>query len=96
MSTCKFGNYLKLTGLLAFSELTQPFTHCFYSEYAEKSPQHFNATLFTSWFAVIGSFLTIDARIGRVMKRDVLQNTWSSLPAHYSSLGGPTRGLSAI
>jgi hypothetical protein len=36
--------------------------------------------------------LTIDARMGRVMKRGVLQNTWS-LQAHYSSLGGPARGL---
>jgi hypothetical protein len=42
---------------------------------AEKTPQHFNASLFTIWVAVIGSFLTIDARMGRVMKRGVLQNT---------------------
>jgi hypothetical protein len=44
------------------------------------------------WVAVIGSFLTIDARMGRVMKRGVLQNTGSCLQAHYSSLG-PARGL---
>jgi hypothetical protein len=44
-------------------------------------------------FAVIDSFLTIDARMGRVMKRGVLQNTRSSLQAHYSSLGGPACGL---
>jgi hypothetical protein len=31
------------------------------------------------WVAVIGSFLTIDARMGRVMKRGVLQNTESCL-----------------
>jgi hypothetical protein len=53
-----------------------------------------NASFFlTIWVAVIGSFLTIDARMGRVMKRGVLQNTWSSLQAHYSSIGGPARGL---
>ena len=44
------------------------------------------------WVAVIGSFLTIDARMGRVMKRGVLQNTGSCLQAHYSSLG-PARRL---
>jgi hypothetical protein len=44
------------------------------------------------WIAVIGSFLTIDARMGRVMKRGILQNTGSCLQAHYSSLG-PARGL---
>ena len=60
----------------------QPFTHCFYSEHAEKTPQHFNASLFTVSVAVIGSFLTIDAQIGRVLKRGVLQNTWPSLQAH--------------
>ena len=60
---------------------------------AEKTPQHFNARLFvTIWVAVIGSFLTIDARMGRVMKRGVLQNTGPCLQAHYSSLG-PARGL---
>jgi hypothetical protein len=48
----------------------------------------------TIWVAVIGSFLTIDARMGRVMKRGVLQNTGPCLQAHYSSLG-PARGLNA-
>jgi hypothetical protein len=44
-----------------------------------------NASLFvTIWLAVIGSFLTIDARMGRVMKRGVLQNTGPCLQAHYS------------
>ena len=33
--------------------------------------------------AVIGSFLTIDARMGRVMKSGVLQNTGRWLQAHY-------------
>jgi hypothetical protein len=47
--------------------------------------------LFTIWVAVIGSFLTIDARMGRVMKKGVLQS--SSLQAHYYSLCGPARGL---
>jgi hypothetical protein len=40
-------------------------------------------------------FLTIDARMGRVMKTGVLQNTGSCLQAHYSSLG-PARGLIPI
>jgi hypothetical protein len=44
------------------------------------------------WVAVIRSFLTIYARMGRVMKRGVLQNTRPCLQAHYSSLG-PARGL---
>jgi hypothetical protein len=47
---------------------------------------------FPIWVAVIGSLLTIDVRMGRVMKRGVLQNTRSSLQANYSSLGGPARG----
>ena len=60
---------------------------------AEKTPQQFNASLFVNiWVAVIGSFLTVDARMGHVMKRGVLQNTGSCLQAHYSSLG-PARGL---
>jgi hypothetical protein len=60
---------------------------------AEKTPPHFNASLFVNiWVAVIGSFLTIDARMGRVMKRRVLQNTGPCLPAHYSSFGH-SRGL---
>jgi hypothetical protein len=60
---------------------------------AVKTPQHFNASLFvTIWVAAIGSFLTIDARMGRVMKRGVLQNTGPCLQAHYSFLG-PARGL---
>ena len=63
---------------------------------AEKRPQHFNASLFTIWVSVIGSFLTIDARMGRVMKRGVLQNTWSYLQSHYSSFGGPARGLANL
>jgi hypothetical protein len=83
-------------GCLLLGVKTQPFTHCFYFEYyskTEKTPQHFNASLFvTIWVAVIGSFLTIDARMGRVMKRGVLQNTGPCLQAHYSSLG-PARGL---
>jgi hypothetical protein len=63
---------------------------------AEKTKQHFNASLFvTIWVAVIGTFLTIDARTGRVMKRGVLQNTGPCLQAHYSSLG-PARGLNFI
>jgi hypothetical protein len=48
--------------------------------------------LITIWVAVIGSFLTIDARMGRVMKRGVLQITGPCLQAHYSSLG-PAREL---
>jgi hypothetical protein len=39
------------------------------------------------------TFLTIDARMGRVMKRGVLQNTGPCSQAHYSSLG-PARGAS--
>ena len=35
-------------------------------------------------FAAIGSFLTIDAQIRRVLKRGVSQSTWPSLQAHYS------------
>jgi hypothetical protein len=63
---------------------------------AEKTPQHYNASLFVNiWVAVIGSFLTIDARMGRVMKRGVLQNTGPCLQAHYSSLG-PARGLNQL
>jgi hypothetical protein len=55
---------------------------------AEKTPQHFNASLFvTVWVAVISSFLTIDTRMGHVMKRGILQNTGPCLQAHYSSLG---------
>ena len=63
---------------------------------AEKTPQHFNASLFvTIWVAVIGSFLTIDARMGRVMKRGVLQKTGPCLQAHYSFLG-PARGIPPV
>ena len=58
-----------LTALFPFLELKRSHfnRHCFYS--AEKTPQHFNASLFvTIWVAVIGSFLTIYARMGRVDK----------------------------
>jgi hypothetical protein len=84
-----------LTALLAFLELKHSHLHIvsILNIKAEKTPQHFNASLFvTIWVAVIGSFLTIDARMGRVMKRGVLQNTGPCLQAHYSSLG-PARGL---
>jgi hypothetical protein len=81
-----------LTALLAFFELKRSHLHIV-SVLAEKTPQQFNASLFVNiWVAVIGSFLTVDARMGRVMKRGVLQNTGSCLQAHYSSLG-PARGL---
>ena len=83
------------TALLAFLELKRSHLHIV-SVLAEKTPQQFNASLFVNiWVAVIGSFLsflTIDARMGRVMKRGVLQNTGSCLQAHYSSLG-PAREL---
>ena len=66
-----------LTALLAFLELKRSHLHIV-SALAEKTPQHFNASLFVNiWVAVIGSFLTIDARMGRVMKRGALQNTGS-------------------
>jgi hypothetical protein len=84
-----------LTALLAFLELKHSHLDIvsILNIKAEKTPQHFNASLFvTIWVAVIGSFLTIDARMGRVMKRGVLQNTGPCLQAHYSSLG-PARGL---
>jgi hypothetical protein len=84
-----------LTALLAFLELKHSHLHIvsILNIKAEKTQQHFNASLFvTIWVAVIGSFLTIDARMGRVMKRGVLQNTGPCLQAHYSSLG-PARGL---
>jgi hypothetical protein len=67
-----------LTVLLAFLELKHSHLHIvsILNIKAEKTLQHFNASLFlTIWVAVIGSFLTIDARIERVMKRGVLQNT---------------------
>jgi hypothetical protein len=81
-----------LTALLAFLELKRSHLHIV-SVLAEKTPQHFNVSLFANiWVAVIGSFLTIDARMPNVMKRGVLQNTGSCVQAHYSSLG-PTRGL---
>jgi hypothetical protein len=60
--------------------------HCFHSESADKTPQHFNASLFTIWVAVVSSFLTIDARMGRIMKMGVLQNTRPSSLVHYSVL----------
>jgi hypothetical protein len=66
-----------LTALLAFLELKHSHLHIvsILNIKAEKTPQHFNASLFvTIWVAVICSFLTIDARMGRVMKRGVLQN----------------------
>jgi hypothetical protein len=77
-----------LTALLGFLELKHSHLHIvsILNIKAEKTPQHFNCV------AVIGSFLTIDARMGRVMKRRVLQNTGPCLQAHYSSLG-PARGL---
>ena len=84
-----------LTALLAFLELKHSHLHIvsILNIKAEKTPQHFNASLFvTIWVAVIGSFLTIGALKGRVMKRGVLQNTGPCLQAHYSSLG-PARGL---
>jgi hypothetical protein len=84
-----------LTALLAFLELKHSHLHIVstLNIKAEKTPQHFNASLFvTIWVAVIGSFLTIDARMGRVMKMGVLQNTGPCLQAHYSSLGS-ARGL---
>jgi hypothetical protein len=81
-----------LTALLAFFELKHSHISILNIK-AEKTPQHFNASLFvTIWVAVIGSFLTIDARMGRVMKRGVLQNTGPCLQAHYS-FPGPARGL---
>jgi hypothetical protein len=79
-----------LTALLAFLELQHSHLHIvsILNIKEEKTPQHFNASLFvTIWVAVIGSFLTMDARMGRVMKRGVLQNTGPCLQAHYSSLG---------
>ena len=84
-----------LTALLALLELKHSHLHIvsILNIKAEKTPQHFNASLFvTIWDAVICSFLTIDARMGRVMKRGVLQTTRPCLQAHYSSLG-PARGL---
>jgi hypothetical protein len=84
-----------LTALLAYLELKHSHLHIvsILNIKAEKTPQHFNASLFvTIWVAVIGSLLTIDARMGRVMKRGVLQNPGPCLQAHYSSLG-PARGL---
>ena len=81
-----------LTALLAFVELKHSHLHIvsILNIKAEKTPQHFNASLFvTIWVAVIGSFSTIDARMGRVMKRGV---AGPCLQAHYSSLG-PARGL---
>jgi hypothetical protein len=79
-----------LTALLAFLEVKHSHLHIvsILNIKAEKTPQHFNASLFvTIWVAVIGSFLIIDARMGRVMKRGVLQNTGPCLQAHYSFLG---------
>ena len=61
-----------LTALLAFLELKHSHLHIvsILNKHAEKTPQHFNASLFvTIWVAVIGTFLTIDARIGHVMIR---------------------------
>ena len=58
-----------LTALFPFLELKRSHfnRHCFYS--AEKTPQHFNTSLFvTIWVAVIDSFLTIYARMGRADK----------------------------
>jgi hypothetical protein len=64
-----------LTALLGFLELKHSHLHIvsIVNIKAEKTPEHFNCV------AVIGSFLTIDARMGRVMKRGVLQNTWPSM-----------------
>jgi hypothetical protein len=93
MSTCKSGNYWPR--LLAFLELKHSHLHIVFilNIKAEKTSQHFNASLFVNiWVAVTGYFLTIDARIGLVMKRGILQNTGPCLQAHYSSLG-PARGL---
>jgi hypothetical protein len=71
-----------------FGVKTQPFTHCLCSEQAEKTPQHFNASLFVNiWVLSLVLFLTIDARMGRVMKRGVIQNTGPCVQAYYSSLG---------
>jgi hypothetical protein len=87
---------LKLAGFLAFSELNAAIYTltivAIYSEYAEKTPQHVNGSFFTTLLLSL-FFFTIDARMRCVMKRGVLQNTRSSLQAHYSSLGGPARGL---
>jgi hypothetical protein len=48
---------LLTASLVFFLVKTQPFTHCFYFEWAEKTPQHFNASLFvTIWVAVIDFF----------------------------------------
>ena len=97
MSTCKFGNYLNLAGLLAFSELNAAIYTltivAIYSEYAEKTPQHFNGSICLLLCCCHCFFLTIDARMRCVMKRSVLQTPRSSLQAHYSSIGGPARGL---
>jgi hypothetical protein len=90
-----------LTALLAFFGVKkQPFTHCFCSELRchlhivsvmQRKPRNIlNASLFVNiWVAVIGSFLIIDARMGRVMKRGVLQNTESRLHAHSTILNLP-------
>jgi hypothetical protein len=83
-----------LTALLAVLELKHSHLHIvsILNIKAEKTPQHFNASLFvTIWVGVIGSFLTIDARMGRVVKRGVLQNTGPCLQAHYSSLESARR-----
>jgi hypothetical protein len=61
-----------LTTLLAFLELKHSHLHIvsILNIKAEKTPKHFNASLFvTIWVAVIDSFSTNDARMGRVMKR---------------------------
>jgi hypothetical protein len=89
-----------LTALLAFLELKHSHLHIvsILNIKAEKTPQHFNASLFvTIWVAVIGSFLTIDARMARVMNRGVLQNflallagplffPWACTRARFSSM----------
>ena len=59
-----------LTALLGFLDLKHSHLHMvsILNIKAEKTPQHFNASLFvTIWVAVIGSFLTIDARMRRVI-----------------------------
>ena len=77
-----------LTALLAFLEFKRSHLHIVSVLNKQRKPRNiFNASLFVNiWVALIGSFFIIYARMGRVLKRGVLQNTDSRLQAYSTIL----------
>jgi hypothetical protein len=82
-----------LTALLAFLELKHSHLHIVSILNEQRKPRNILMRVCLLLFGLLSlTFLTIDARMGRAMKRGVLQNTGPCLQAHYSFFG-PARGL---